>query len=87
MMDIPTLRAFFMWCTIVNGSVLVLTVFICAVAGDLIYSIQGVFYSISRETFDTVIYCWAGFYKIIFLTFNLAPFLALVIIMKIRSTA
>jgi len=55
MMDIPTLRAFFMWCTIVNGGMLVFTAFICAVAGDLIYRIQGVFYSISRETFDTVI--------------------------------
>jgi hypothetical protein len=40
-MDIATVRAFFMWCTIVNGGLLILSFLICAFAGDWVYRMHG----------------------------------------------
>ncbi len=79
-MDIPTLQSFFMWCTILNLGLLIVTSLVCTIAGNFVYWIQSLFFSISRETFDLVVYCWIGFYKIVVLVFCFVPWMALVII-------
>lgn len=79
-MDINTFRSFFMWCTIINGSLLLLSFVILASAGDWVYRMHTRWFALPRETFDTVIYCFMGFFKIIYLLFNLVPYIALVII-------
>jgi hypothetical protein len=79
-MDINTVRSFFMWCTIINGSLLLLSFVILASAGDWVYRMHTRWFALPRETFDTVIYCFMGFFKIIYLLFNLVPYIALVII-------
>lgn len=79
-MDIQTLTDFFMWCTIINGAVFIIWTVFCIYAPDLVFRFHSKWFSISRETFNTVVYSFLGFFKVIFVAFSLTPFLALLII-------
>ena len=79
-MDIQTLTRFFMWCTIINGALLIFSVMISIAIPDLVYRIQSKFFTISRETFNVVFYSFLGLFKIVFLVFNVVPYAALLII-------
>ncbi len=79
-MDIQTLTTFFMWCTIINGSLILWTAVWSMLAPDLIYRMQNKWFPIPRETFNVVIYSYIGLFKILFLVFNVVPYVALLII-------
>ena len=79
-MDIAVVRAFFMWCTIMDGALLVLALVICSCAGNWVYRMQSWFFPIPRDTFNVAIYSFIGLFKVFFLVFNLIPYLALVIV-------
>ncbi len=79
-MDTQTLTAFFMWCTIMNGGLLILWTIACIAAPDLVYRTQSKWFPISRETFDVAVYSFFGLFKIVFVVFNLVPYLALLIV-------
>ena len=79
-MDIRVLKEFFMWCTVINGSLLILWVTMCLVAPDLVYRTQNKWFPIPRETFNVVIYWFLGLFKILFLVFNFVPYVALVLV-------
>ena len=79
-MNLQTIQTFFMWCTIINGALLLLTAMTCTFASDWVYRVQTRWYPISKDTFNAVIYCFIGLMKILFLTFNLVPFLALLLL-------
>lgn len=79
-MNIQELTSFFMWCTIINTTGLFLLVIFFMFTPNLVYRLQSKWFPIPRETFDIIIYSFIGLYKIIFLVFNLVPYLALLII-------
>ena len=79
-MDIEKLTTFFMWCTILNMALLVLSSLICVCARDWAYRIHSKWFSISRETFNVAIYSFIGLYKIFIFVFNLSPYVALLIV-------
>ena len=79
-MDIQILTTFFMWCTIINGVLLVLSTIMCILAPDLVYRTQSRWFPIPRETFNAAIYSFLGLFKILFLTFNVVPYMALLIV-------
>jgi len=79
-MDIETLTRFFMWCTIMNGAMLVLSTTMLMLAPGLVYRIHGKWFAISREAFNVAIYSFIGLFKIIFLIFNVVPYVALLIV-------
>ncbi|MHC4544419.1 MAG: DUF6868 family protein [Planctomycetota bacterium] len=79
-MDIQTLTTFFMWCTILNVALLVYWSLIYFCAGDWIYRRHSKWFSISRETFNVVIYSFMGLYKILIIVFILIPYIALLIV-------
>ena len=79
-MDIQTLTSFFMWCTIMNGALLLLWTTFCIFAPDLVYLTQSKWFSIPRETFNVVVYSFIGLFKIVFIVFNVVPYIALLII-------
>jgi len=83
-MDIKTLTAFFKWCTIINGGLLIFSVILFMTAPDFIYTIHSkmLMFQISREVFDAAFYSLVGLYKIIFLMFNAVPYIALLIIRR-----
>ncbi|OQB36006.1 MAG: hypothetical protein BWY09_02079 [Candidatus Hydrogenedentes bacterium ADurb.Bin179] len=79
-MNLQTLTQFFLWCTILNGILLSLWSGAFIFVPDLVYRIQTRWLSISRGSFDLIFYGFLGFFKIVFLVFNVAPLLALLII-------
>ena len=79
-MDMQTLTSFFMWCTLLNGGILALWTLFLVLAPDLVYRIQSLWFPISRETFNVIIFSFLGLFKILFLVFNVIPYAALLII-------
>ena len=79
-MDIQTLTAFFMWCTIMDGALLVLWTTIYLLAPDLVYRTQTRWFPVPRETFNVVFYSFLGLFKIVILVFNIVPYVALLIV-------
>ena len=79
-MDIAMLTKFFMWCTILNLGLLMLSFLVTAFAGDFVYKMHSKWFPMPRETFKVVLYSFIGMYKIIVLAFNVVPWAALSII-------
>jgi len=79
-MDIQTLTSFFMWMTIINAALFVYWAAICVFAPDWVYRQQSRWFAISRESYDVGIYAFLGVFKIVFIVFNLVPYLALLIV-------
>ena len=79
-MDINTLRDFFMWCTIINGALLIISCLFCVCAVDWVYRMHSKWYAIPREAFNVAIYSFVGLFKILLLVFNFVPYLVLLII-------
>ena len=79
-MDIQALTSFFMWCTIINGGLFMYWATVCTLAPDFVYRMQARWFSISREAFDVAIYGYLGLFKIVFIVFNLVPYVALLIV-------
>ncbi len=79
-MDIDSIRAFFMWCTILNVALLLLSSLMCICAGDWVYRIHSKWFSVSRETFNVAMYSFIGLYKILVIVFILIPYMALLIV-------
>ncbi len=81
-MSFQKLIAFFKWCTIINIALFMLSALTVIIAPNFVYETQGLLFHLPREGFDITIYALLGFYKVIILVFNLAPYLALLIIQK-----
>lgn len=79
-MDIQTLTAFFLWCTILNGGLLIVWTVSLLLTPDFVYRMQRTWFPIPRETFNVLVYAFLGFAKIVFLFFNLVPYVALLLI-------
>ena len=79
-MDIGMMRAFFGWCAVINGGLLIFAFLICALAGDWVYRMHGKWFTIPRETFNLTIYCFMGGMKLCVFLFNIVPYAALVLI-------
>ncbi|HOD83354.1 MAG: hypothetical protein BWX88_02903 [Planctomycetes bacterium ADurb.Bin126] len=79
-MTLAQLRDFFMWCTIINGGLLLLTLLVFVAGRDWAYRMHSRFFPMSKDAFVLVLYCGVGFLKILFLVFNLVPWIALLIV-------
>lgn len=79
-MDIEILKAFFLWCTLINGGLLVFWTACLSVAPDLLYRTQKRWFPLSRESFQVVMYGFLALFKILLLILNLVPYLALSIV-------
>jgi hypothetical protein len=80
LMDVQALKTFFMWCTVINGGIFLLWTVFFVFAPDFLYRRQSKWFPISRETYNVVMYCFTGLFKIVFLVFNVVPYLALLIV-------
>jgi hypothetical protein len=79
-MDCNVIRAFFKWCSIINGGLLILASLLMRFAGDWFFGIHNKWIPITEDSFHLTIYILLGFFKIIVVVFNLVPYVALVII-------
>ena len=78
-MDTRTLTSFFMWCTIINGAVLLLFGLLCLLAPDWLYRTQQRWFPIPRDAYNIIIYCFLAAFKIFYIVFSLVPYIALLI--------
>jgi Family of unknown function (DUF6868) len=81
-MDMQKLTKFFMWCTVINGALLVFAVAGCTLGPDFGFSLQSNLFHIPRESLNVAIYMFLGLFKIAWLVFNVVPYVALLIIGK-----
>lgn len=79
-MDLQAFTSFFMWCSIINGGLLLFWSVFCLFAMDWVYRTQSRVFPLPRETFDIIMYAFLGAFKLAFLIFNLVPYVALRII-------
>jgi hypothetical protein len=63
-----------------NLGLLMFSFLLLAFAGDFIYRIHSKYFPMSRDRFNSVIYSFIGFCKIIVIVFNVVPWAALAII-------
>jgi len=52
----------------------------CILAADVLYRMHSKWFSISRETFNVVIYSFLTLAELVFLVFNVVPYVALLIV-------
>ncbi len=79
-MTIGLLKTFFMWCSLINVSLLLLGFMMWLCASDRIYALHGRWFPMPRETFNAVFYFLLGLYKIIVFVFNIVPWVSLAIV-------
>ena len=79
-MEIQVVTAFFMWCTVLNFGLLILSSVICICGGGWAYRIHSKWFSISREAFNVAMYSFLGLYKVLIFVFGLIPYVALRIV-------
>ena len=79
-MDIETLTRFFMWCTIINGVLFAVWALFIKLAPELVFKTQAAWVDLPRETVLTVLYAYLAMFKIVYLVFNVVPFVALLIL-------
>ena len=80
MVNYRKLKAFFLWCTIINGCLLALSTIVFILAPEAIFQIHSKLLPVSQETYNNAIYLFLGLFKIIWLTFTLVPYVALRVI-------
>ena len=85
-MSIKVIRAFFKWCTIINGGLLILASLLLRFAGDWVFAMHRAWIPITRDAFPDEIYLLLGFLKILVIVFNLVPYLALVIVARAQAS-
>ena len=81
-MNLEIIREFFGWMTLINLGLFTFTAIMCMVAKSWIHSVHGKLFGLSQEAINAFLYGYLGVYKIVFITFNLIPWLALLIITK-----
>ena len=79
-MDIQTLTTFFMWCTILSLGVMIAWTIVLASAPDFMYRMQTKWFPMPQESFNVVVYSALGMYRIVFVVFNLVPYVALLLV-------
>lgn len=76
-MDLATLTAFFGWCAVINGALLVFSTVTLIFARGWAYRFHSRMFPMPEQTFNVVIYSFLGVFKVGWFLLNLGPYLAL----------
>jgi len=79
-MDIHSIQRFFMWCIIINGAWFFFAATVCIFAAEWVFRMQSKWFPISRNAYNVVIYSFFALFKIVFIVFNVVPYVALLIV-------
>jgi hypothetical protein len=79
-MDLPLLVKFLTWCTIINGGLLLLWSIIIPLAPDFIFRVMARWFPLPKETHNMIMYALLGFFKIIYIFFNVVPLIVLLML-------
>lgn len=78
-MNIEAVRAFFGWMTLINLGIFALSTVLCIALRRLIQCMHGRMFGLGPEAINAFIYGYIGLYKVLFIVFNLVPWIVLVI--------
>ena len=78
-MNIESLREFFGWMTLINLVMYMWTAFACVFMKGFLSRMSGKMFGVSEDAGKSIIYGYVGMYKLFFITFNLVPWIALMI--------
>ena len=79
-MQIDIAIDFFKYCSIINGSIIIVSVIIFAFGSDFSYNNNKWLFSGSKEEFKKTIYMVLLSYKMVVIVFNIVPYVALLLI-------
>ncbi|MCU4677134.1 hypothetical protein N7931_15980 [Catenovulum sp. 2E275] len=79
-MDITQLTQLFMWMTIINIIILLVSTIASALLKSVIYQLHGKLFNLDEKQVSLVIYQYLAHFKVFMIVFNLTPYLALTII-------
>lgn len=79
-MSIELVRDVLLWCTVINYGMLLVWVLAFIGAHEWMHRLHGRWFRLSVEQFDTIHYAGMAIYKIGIFLFNLAPYIALHIV-------
>ena len=79
-MTIETIRDVLGWCAVINLGLLLWWGLFFMLAHDWMYRIHGKWFKLPVERFDAIHYSGMAFFKICILLFNIAPYLAIRIV-------
>ena len=79
MTSIETLKTFLGWCTVFNGAFLLLSAAFVATAGPTIMGIHSKLFGVRVEDLPRAYFQFLAQYEIAVFVFNVAPYLALVL--------
>ena len=83
-MSIDALREFFGWCIVINYGVLIVWFVLFAGARDWVHRLHEHWFRPTREQFDTVHYAGMRLFKLGIFFFDLAPYVALLVVRQVR---
>jgi len=79
-MTVETIRDVLGWCAVINLGLLLWWCLFFMLAHDWMYRIHGKWFKLPVEGFDAIHYSGMAFFKICILLFNIAPYLAIRIV-------
>ena len=74
---VENLRILLGWCSAINTVILLVWFLAFVYARDQIFQMHNKWFKLSEERFDEVHYTMMGYYKIVWILFNLLPYLVL----------
>ncbi len=78
--DTVKLTAFFKWCSIINGIILVLAILGVVLGPEIGQTLQSRMFQVAPGTVSAAMYMFLGMFKIFWLVFNVVPYVALRIV-------
>jgi hypothetical protein len=79
-MTVEIIRETLLWCTLINWGMLLFWFLFMKFAHDWVYRLHTSWFKISVDDFDAIHYKGMAYFKVLIFVFNLAPFLALLIV-------
>jgi len=79
-MTLDQITELFKWMTIINAGILILTTFLVMGLKNVMAKINSKLFSIKEEQIPVIAYGYLGIYKIMFIMFNLVPYISLTLI-------
>ena len=78
-MNFDIITEFFMWCSIINVSIIFISVIVFSLFSNFSYKNNKNLFSGNQIEFKKVIYTILLYYKVLVIVFNIVPFLVLTI--------
>ncbi len=79
-MDLQTLTAFFMWCSVISTGIYLVWVLFLLLMPDFVYVVQTRWLPIPRETYNAIVFSFMGAFKVVLILFVLVPYVSLLIV-------